>query len=113
MLPSPVERLTLPATGCTLMLPSPVLTSRSASFGIWSTISIERLLVPNPFPFGRRTSRSTRFPVWLSVTVTSPEPMRQPLVVTRASTWPAVPVSTRTLASSAFTWTSGRPLRGY
>ncbi len=56
---------------------------------------------------------STRSPVWLSVIVTSPGAMRQPLVVTRASIADPAPVSMRTLPSSVFTWRSGFPLTGY
>jgi hypothetical protein len=96
------------------MLPSPVWTSRSVSFGTLSATVTDRWPVLNPkWLFGSFTSRSTRSPVWLSVIVTSPGAMRQPSVVTRAPTSDPAPVSMRTWPSSVFTWSSGFPLTGY
>ena len=43
MLPSPVEMLRRPETGCISTLPSPVRTSRSARFGTCSTTFTERV----------------------------------------------------------------------
>jgi len=56
---------------------------------------------------------SMRSPFWLSVIVTASGAMRQPTLVTRASTRASSPGSTRTLPSFVRRWTESSALTEY